>query len=297
MIDTPQSNFTLAQSRQYCRRLTRSAARNFYYGLKLLPEPKRSDMFALDAYMRLVDEIADGEDGRPPARRLQQLDDWTQHTRCALAGGNANGHIVWSAFADMARQRNIPGYIFEEVIAGQRQDLQSPHFENFQQLRQYCYRVAGVVGLASIHVWGFQGGQATEALAVDRGIAFQLTNILRDIREDASRGRIYLPMDELGQAGLDCEQLRSGKAGDGFESFMSRQVDRAESYYRGSQALDELVSRDSRSTLVAMTQIYHALLDKIRSDPRRVLRQRISLSALSKLRIAWHAARSRQRPQ
>jgi phytoene synthase len=285
---------SLEQSRQYCQQLTRSAARNFYYGLKLLPEPKRSAMFALYAYMRLVDDIADGEDGRPAGQRMEELDAWAQHTRGALSGkGAGDGHVVWPAFVEMAIGCNVPGYIFEEVIAGQRQDLNAAEFENFSQLKEYCYRVAGVVGLASIHIWGFEGGASTEALAVERGIAFQLTNILRDLREDAARGRTYLPLDELRAAGISPGELHEGTGGAGFVELMHRQIARAQSYYDSSAALDGLIARDSRSTLVAMTQIYHGLLEKVKANPQRVLRQRVSLSPFSKLRIAWRAARSR----
>jgi phytoene synthase len=191
--------------------------------------------------------------------------------------------------------------VFRDVIAGQRQDLESPAFENFKQLREYCYRVAGVVGVASIYVWGFEGGDETESLAIDRGIAFQLTNVLRDIREDGGRGRCYLPREELAAAGITQEDLNSTadlagtvSAGSGrFAKFMHEQIERAQSYYDRSAPLDERISRDSRPTLMAMTHIYHGLLKKIAVDPRRVLQKRVSLSKISKLRIAWRAARSR----
>lgn len=285
---------TLAQSHAFCAQLTKSEARNFYYGLKLLPEPRRSAMFVLYAYMRLVDDIADGEDGRSIAQRSAALDAWSESTHSALCGqAPADGRPIWPAFTQIVQRYGVPAHVFDEVIAGQRQDLQSPRYQTFEQLREYCYRVAGVVGVASIHIWGFEGGAATEALAVDRGVAFQLTNILRDLREDAARGRFYLPLEELAAAGCTPADLSAAPLPGGFGKFLADQIARAQSYYEKSAPLDALIDPDSRPTLAAMTQIYHGLLAKMAADPLRVLHQRVSLSALTKVRIAWRAARSR----
>jgi len=296
-IAVPAESAALASSKVYCQQLTRKSARNFYYGLKLLPQPKRGAMFALYAYMRLLDDIADGEAGQSTGQRLADLDRWAEHTRAALDGHiETTGHPIWPAFADMAARYHVPGHIFEAVIAGQRQDLHEINLANFDELKQYCYRVAGVVGLASIYVWGFAGGAATESLAIDRGIAFQLTNILRDLREDAGRGRCYIPRDELDGLGLTLQDLGTGKQGksvQGFEEFLKNQIRRAEHYYQRSADLEQFISRDARPTLVAMTQIYHGLLQKIAARPLRVLSERVSLSTLHKLRIAWRATRAK----
>lgn len=296
-VIVPPDSAALASSKAYCQQLTRAKARNFYYGLKLLPQPKRGAMFALYAYMRLLDDIADGEEGESTSQRLANLDRWSEQTRAALDGHlQANDHPIWPAFADMAARYHVPGHIFEDVIAGQRQDLHVINLANFDELKQYCYRVAGVVGLASIYVWGFEGGAATENLAVDRGIAFQLTNILRDLREDAGRGRSYIPRDELDSLGLTLQDISQGKKGKsvkGFDEFLKNQIRRAEYYYQRSAALEQFISRDARPTLVAMTQIYHGLLQKIAARPLRVLSERVSLSTLHKLRIAWRAARAK----
>jgi phytoene synthase len=293
----------LAASRSYCEQLTRNQAKNFYYGLKLLPKPKRSAMFALYAYMRLVDDIADDEDGRTLAQRLDELEAWRLHTHNILDGqdhnatGNGNvadaGRLLWPAFTEMVRDYRMPRKIFDDVIAGQRQDLQPQPFETFDQLHTYCYRVAGVVGLASIYIWGFEGGAETEELAVDRGVAFQLTNILRDLREDAARGRTYLPLNELAEMNVTEADLRHLRGGEAFQKMMRFQIERAEAYYKKSELLEERIQRDSRPTLVAMTQIYHRLLQKVSDEPERVLRERVRLSIVSKLMIGWRAARSR----
>src|SRR2546421_509718 len=203
----------LRRSRRYCARLTRRQAKNFYYGLRLLPEPKRSAMFALYAYMRLVDDIADREDNRTVAQRPLELESWRSLTHAALSGENLDGEhdAIWPAFADMTRRFKLRSHIFDSVIAGQQRDLTPETFDTFEQLHEYCYQVAGVVGLASIHIWGFEGGAETEQLAVARGVALQLTNILRDLREDAQRGRIYLPREDLNAIGVTPDALRSGR--------------------------------------------------------------------------------------
>jgi phytoene synthase len=286
----------LARSRHYCEQLTRTQAKNFYYGLKLLPEPKRSAMFTLYAYMRLVDDIADDENGRTVRQRVDELLAWGAQTHSILDGGTGidDGHPLWPAFTEMVHQYHIPRHIFDDVIAGQRQDLQPEPFETFSQLHEYCYRVAGVVGLASIYIWGFEGGAETQALAVDRGLAFQLTNILRDLREDAARGRTYLPREELTAMNVTEEDLRTSRGGKSFDNLMRFQIDRAEKYYQSSRPLEDRIQRDSRPTLIAMTQIYHRLLKKVANEPERVLHERVSLSLISKLMIGWRAARSRR---
>ncbi len=256
-------------------------------------------MFALYAYMRLVDDIADEEDGRSIPQRIADLDLWRQQTRDVLDGrqpdGSGEGCEIWPAFWDMARRYRVPSRIFDDAISGQQQDLRPEPFENFDQLYEYCYRVAGTVGLASIYVWGFEGGLETELLAVERGVAFQLTNILRDLREDAGRGRVYLPREELISRSVGDLDLRaalsSGRGDDNFRDMMRMQIARAEAYYDKSRDLERCIERDSRPTLVAMTQIYRRLLRKLACEPERVLRERVSLSIFSKILIGWRAAR------
>jgi len=177
------------------------------------------------------------------------------------------------------------------AINGQQRDLWPERFETFAQLREYCYQVAGVVGVASIHIWGFEGGAETEALAAERGVALQLTNILRDLREDAARGRIYLPLEDLAAAGVSEEDVLRGRGGDAFRRLMRFEIDRAEHHYAKSRGLEARIAADSRPTLIAMTDIYHRLLRKVARDPEDVLRLRVSLSPWSKLCIGWKAAR------
>lgn len=280
---------SLDESCRYCRQITRAQARNFYYALRLVPEPKRTAMYALYAWMRLLDDIADDTRVQTLQERLCTLDQWEHHTHAALDGQIHPQQIpsVWPAVADMAHRYNVPRTTFDDAIQGQRQDLAGIGFANFVQLREYCRQVAGTVGIASIHIWGFHGGDETITMAVDRGIAFQLTNVLRDLREDVARGRVYLPQEELQAAGVHDAQLKLG--GPEFDEMMRFQVGRAEEYYRRSAALETRIEKDCRPALVAMTRIYHGILQAIAANPGIVLRQRVSLSWLSKLMIGWQA--------
>jgi len=283
----------LEESRAYCEYLTRTQARNFYYGLKLLPEPKRSAMFAIYAYMRLVDDIADEDDGRSIERRVADLEAWRVKTHAVLGGETrGEGQALWPAFAEVVERCALPHKIFDDVIEGQKQDLDFKPFKNFEELFAYCYRVAGVVGLASIYIWGFEGGDDTEFLAVQRGVAFQLTNILRDLREDGRKGRTYLPLEELAAMHVENEDLRQGNGGQHFLELMRFQIARAEAFYEKSAGLEQRISTDSRATLIAMTEIYRGILKKVAYQPERVLRERVSLSLFSKLRIGWRASRA-----
>lgn len=293
-LTAPAGSQALAASSALCGQITRRAARNFYHGLKLLPEPKRSHMYALYAYMRLLDDIADEDDGRSNDRRISDLTAWHDTTVDVLEGRlpESQGVDIWPAFAELIHRHGIPLHLFESAIAGQKQDLVSTAFPDFPALREYCYRVAGVVGVASVYVWGFTGGQKTLDLAVERGVAFQLTNILRDLHSDALAGRVYLPQSDLVQAGVTVEQLRQGVGGTAFVEMVRAQIARAEASYERSAQLETLISRDSRPTLAAMTEIYRGLLKKIAKDPESILRRRVSLSLLDKLLIASRAKRA-----
>lgn len=283
----------LEASRRHCEQVTRRAAKNFYYGLKLLPEPKRSEMYALYAYMRRLDDIADADDGRTTEQRVEDLEAWQALTHAVLDGRPPSDgpDDIWPAFADLVHRRQIPRALFDAAVAGQHQDLTSPAFQTFDDLHTYCYQVAGVVGVASIYVWGFDGSEEAETLAVKRGVALQLTNILRDLRQDAANGRTYLPREDLAAAGVAADDLLVGRGGPVFEELMRFQIARAERFYAESAPLEARIRADARPTLFAMTSIYHGLLRKITRDPGRVLRERVSLSLLDKLRIASRATR------
>lgn len=282
------STVSLQASRQYCRQITKQQARNFYYGLALLAEPKKSALFALYAWMRRVDDLADDEDGRTPGQRQGDLDRFQTATHAVFAGNvpDEQPGELWPAFADMVRTYELPADIFDDAIAGHRQDIAGSTFNRFDELREYCYRVAGTVGLASVYIWGFKGGEAARQMAVDRGIALQLTNILRDLNEDAARGRVYLSADDLGRFDLKAEDILVRRATPAFEQLMRFEIERAQDFFERSQPLEQLISPECRPTFNAMSEIYHRLLEKISADPMRVLHERVSLSAGSKIMIA-----------
>ncbi len=298
LADEPRA---LRASEIFCRDVTRRQARNFYYGLKLLPEPKRSSMFALYAWMRCADDLADTGVGNSalsaraqagdPHRRVEEFRLATRLAARENRIPDQDPWPGWAAFIACVRRHGVDPALFDAMIDGQKQDLDFIEPETFDQLRLYCHRVAGVVGLASIAIWGHTGGAQTQAMADDRGIAFQLTNILRDIREDARRGRIYLPRAELARFGLARQDIIQGRDSIRFGEFMRWQIQRAESFYRRSQELDIRITAESRPALAAMTAIYHGILLKIAAAPARVLHGRVGLGGLAKARIAWRAWR------
>ena len=282
-------------SRDYCRHVTRRQARNFYYGLRLLPEPAKSSMFALYAWMRRADDLADDSADLPLAQRRELLDQFRALTHQAIAAQalpamENSAWPGWPAFTDCVHRHNIPPGLFDDMIDGQQQDLEFHQPENDADLRQYCYRVAGVVGVASIHIWGFTGGAETEALAVDRGIAFQLTNILRDVKEDAGRNRIYFPQQQMLRSGVAGDDLTVGKATEGFQALMQHHIELAERLFVRSAPLDQRITPGNVAALTAMTAIYHGILRKIARHPQQVLRGRVRLGTVAK---TWIALRCR----
>jgi phytoene synthase len=284
----------IAVSRDYCQELTRRKARNFYFGLRLMPHEKRPAMYALYAWMRRADDLADDQrPGQSAARQLADLDIFAARTHAAIAAGTGtvatlDDDPLWPAFVDMVHRYGVPIRLFDDAIAGQRHDLLKNPINSFDDLHQYCYRVAGVVGLASIHVFGFDDSPVARQQAIDRGVAFQLTNILRDVREDLSLGRCYLPADELAAENVAPADLPTSPK---LEPILRRQIDRAFSYYEKSTGLEDRISPDSRPTLIAMTQIYRQLLEQIARSPAVVMQRRVSLPIWQKVAIAWRASR------
>ncbi len=296
------SSLGLQSSYAFCHQLMRKAARNFYYGMRLLPEAKRNAMYALYGFMRVCDDLADDPvvptDGTPqegeitPAdHRRQLLESWRRETHAAIDRPIAS-HPIWPAFHDMVRRFQIPRQVFDDAIDGQLQDLELSVYRTFNELYRYCYRVASTVGIAAVHIWGFRHERAL-ALAEHRGIAMQLTNIVRDIREDAARGRQYIPDEDFDRFGLTLQQISNPEHRERFDALLKFETARAAEYYARSAELDDLIMPDARATLQIMTGIYHRILDRIRENPQLVLIRRVSLSTVEKLtlvaRHAWRA--------
>jgi phytoene synthase len=272
---------------QYCRDLTRKRARNFYYGLKLLPEPRRSAMYAIYAWMRRADDLVDdgGADLDAARERVEAL---RRATDCAFAGDPADDPVLIGV-ADTASRFPIQAEHFHDMLDGQLDDLAGRTYATFDELREYCQRVASSVGLICIEVWGYHGDDAP-AMARDLGIAFQLTNILRDYVEDFDAGRVYLPDEEFAEHGMTSEDLRRWRQPERCLAMLNAQIERAESFYRRADRLDERIEPSSLPTLWAMRAIYRRLLEKIRRDPVQLIRgPRIGLTKMEKGTIALRA--------
>ncbi len=303
-----------------CRRMTRRAGSSFPAAFVLLPPAKHRAMDALYAFLRYSDDLADNpQPGRPPAEALAE---WRQalvraldqecirHTPCAAslaekdedplqasqrhtecAGYIAAGWALLPAVADVVRRFHIPPEHLLAVLEGIRMDLSPRPYQTFDELAVYCHRVASAVGLACIHIWGFAGRAAGEspvpaALARSAGLALQLTNILRDLAEDARRGRVYLPLDDLAECGYSVDALLAGRATSGFDRLMALQTARAEHFYRQAAELAGWLQPDGRRVFAVILATYHALLRKIERRPRDVLTRRVRLSGPAKLWIA-----------
>ncbi|MBM3957877.1 MAG: phytoene/squalene synthase family protein, partial [Gemmatimonadetes bacterium] len=261
----------LEHSYAWCRRVARNRARNFYYAFLLLDRPRHSAICALYAFMRHCDDLADEPDrfGHPSADAA--LSTWRAQLDAALAGHCA-GHPAWPAFHNTVRRYRIPAAYFHEMIDGVASDLHRSRIHAFQELYRYCYQVASVVGLSVIHIFGFQSPEALP-LAEKCGVAFQLTNILRDVREDALRGRIYLPAEDLDSFGVAPEDLLNTVPSQALLRLMRFQADRAKSYYRESAPLVGLIDRSCRPSLWALIRIYARLLERIEQSGFDVLRR------------------------
>ncbi|MGH9675327.1 MAG: phytoene/squalene synthase family protein [Bryobacteraceae bacterium] len=281
---TPTS---LPASYAHCRRLTRAKARNFHYAFLLLDRPRRDAISAIYAFMRRCDDFGDDDALGDGAARRRLLAGWRESLEAAL-DGRAAGDPLWPAFHDAVQRYSIPPRYFFEMIDGVTSDLEPRRVATRAELERYCYQVASVAGLSLIHVLGFVSDNAVP-LAERCGYAFQLTNILRDVGEDAARGRIYLPAEDLVRFGVEPADLRPGGGGEAFRRLMRFEAARARGYYDESAGVIELVDPAGRRALWALITIYRRLLDRIERLDYDVLDRRVSLSALEKTGVALRA--------
>jgi len=265
-----------------CRDIARHAARNFYYSFWVLPPAKRVAMCALYAFFRRTDDLGDDE-GTVDERR-QKLASWREQWHRALAGQYDD--VLLPAVVDTVRRYDVPPQYLETAIDGVETDLVRTRFATLDELADYCYQVASVVGLASIHVWGFRRCDESIEAAKACGIAFQLTNILRDIGEDAGRGRTYLPQDELARFGLTDADLAAGRVDDRMRALFRFQTDRAAEFYRRAEVLKQYLSSDGVAIFATMFDIYRSLLEKIRRRDGDVFSSRVRLGACHKASLA-----------
>jgi phytoene synthase len=270
----------LEASYQFCETVARAQARNFYYSFLLLPKPKRRAMCAIYAFMRYCDDLSDDASVRD---RAGAIANWRADLEAALAGGRP-AHQLWPAFADTVRRYNIPHNYFFEMIEGVSSDLERRRIRTFGELYAYCYQVASVVGLTIIHIFGFENPEALR-LAEKCGVAFQLTNILRDVREDAANDRIYLPEEDLARFHLTAEDLRTGRLSAGIRELLMYEANRARDYYREAAPLIGMVHADARKSLRALIAIYSRLLDRITEAGYDVFTARVRVPTWNKLWI------------
>jgi len=274
----------LRESYRICAQVSRREAKNFYWSFLLLPPDRRRSMCALYAFMRRTDDLAD-EPGDPSAKRAA-LESWRIAMHMAIAGEV----VEWpelAALGDSVRRHAIPQKYLDEVIDGVTMDLEPRTFATFDDLYPYCYRVASAVGLSCIHLWGYEsnGGRA-EAMAESCGIALQLTNIIRDVREDAENGRIYLPKEDLDRFGVSRDDLLAKVPNDRLRALLAFQADRSRDYYARSAPLVGQVAQSGRPVLRTIVGIYRALLDEIARRDYDVLSRRVSLPTWKKATIA-----------
>ena len=271
-----------------CAEITRRSSSNFYYAFMLLPAERRRALHAVYAFCRFIDDIADDESSADAASLLNR---WREELDRVYGGTPTRA--ISRALADSARHFNIPRKYFEEIIAGVEMDLTRKRYASFEDLRLYCYRVASAVGLICIEIFGYTN-PAARTYAEKLGIAFQLTNILRDVKEDAGRNRIYLPQEDLARFSVTEDEILGGIYSPNFIHLMEFEAARAHDFYREAESALPPEDRTSLLTAEAMRFIYGALLDRIVRSNYRVLDRRHSLSAPMKLYLvgrAWASGR------
>jgi phytoene synthase len=271
------------ESYRFCRKAARNAGSNFVWALWMLPANSRRAMHALYAFARRTDDLADEDSGKTPAQRLHELTQWRMALEAALAG-EPTGPIL-PALADVVRTYAIPRQHLFDLIAGVTRDLSPPDYATFAELEEYCHLVASSVGLACLPIWGCREERAI-APAKACGLAFQLTNILRDLREDAALGRCYLPREDFAACGYRREDLQTGDNEPAFAELMRMQIERTRQAYDRAAPTEQYLEGGPRRLFRAMFGTYHGLFARIAAEPTQVLRGRLRVGWGRKLAIA-----------
>jgi len=272
----------LEKSYAWCARVARTKAENFYPSFVLLTRDRHRSMCAIYAFMRYCDDLADDESIRD---RRGAIAKWREDLDAALKG-KPSDRALWPAFLDTVERFGIPHKYFFEMIDGVTSDLEPRRVATFEELYRYCYHVASVVGLTIVHIYGFDRVQRERVLELAEkcGIAFQLTNILRDVREDTEKNRVYLPAEDLARFGVT-----EFTYGEKFRQLMEFEARRAREYYTESAPLVELIDEESRGALRAIIGIYSRLLERIVEKDYDVLSKRVRVPTAEKLKIAARA--------
>ncbi|HKH15523.1 MAG TPA: presqualene diphosphate synthase HpnD [Solirubrobacterales bacterium] len=263
-----------------CERVTRKAAANFFYGIRLLPADKRRAMSAVYAYARRVDDIGDGT--LPAERKLADL----AATRRSLLEGDPNDAVM-VALSDARTRFRLPHEALTDLLDGVQMDVVGTHYERFDELVVYCRAVAGSIGRLCVGIFGASDMDRAVPLADDLGVAMQITNVLRDVREDYGRGRVYLPAEDLQR--FACAENLEESPPDASAALIRFEAARGREWFARGLGLLPLLDARSRACVRAMTGIYRRILSQIERDPQQIMRRRVSLPAWEK---AWVAARS-----
>lgn len=279
-------NASLAESHTYCRTLAKRAAKNFYVSFLTLPAEHYRAMCALYAFMRICDDIGD-DTSVPLSQRKFALQEWRDAVIVALDGDPA-AHLALPALCDAVKRFQIPREYLLAAIDGVGMDLGTVEFATFDELSRYCYHVAGVVGLCCIHIWGFHDDRA-KAAAIECGLALQLTNIVRDIKEDAQMDRVYLPQEDLEQFDYSLDDIQQERRDERFRALMRFQVARAREFYTAGRRLYDYLEPVGQPILDAMLRIYGGLLDEIEHRDYDIFTGRARVSTSRKLAIAGSA--------
>lgn len=283
-----EADAALREDYARCASITRRSSSNFYYAFMLLPAERRRALYSVYAFCRFVDDIADEQSAGKPAELLTR---WREELGRVYHG--APTHPISRALAHNVRRFAIPRRYFEEIIDGVEMDLGRTRYATFEELRLYCYRVASAVGLVCIEIFGYRNPR-TRQYAENLGIAFQLTNIIRDLSEDAGRGRIYLPLEDLGRFGVTEDEILRGVDTLELRRLLEHQVERARSFYA---LAEQALPAEDRAAMVcaeAMRAIYRSLLERIASKGCGVVGRRYRISTPRKLYLvgrAWAGAR------
>lgn len=285
-------NPDLLASYRLAESVTRKRARNFYYSFVVLPSERRRAFCAVYAFMRYCDDISDGE--APLACKGQGLRMWRTQLEASLKG-DYRGSPILPALHDALRRFSIPAEYFHWIIDGVEMDLNTDRYDTFDDLYRYCFCVASAVGLVCLQIFGFKDERAKQ-YAEYCGIAFQLTNILRDVKEDAAMGRIYLPREDLQKFHYSPEKLKQGTVDDSFRRLMEFETGRAAGYYSEARKLLVLIDETSRPALWAMMEIYGRILKKIVRRQYDVFGSAIHLSNSEKVSIVLRALAMRMIP-
>ena len=286
----------LVMAYSVCKGITRTAAKNFYYAVLVLPRRKREALCAVYAFMRRCDDITDDPTLSLPERR-QTLDAWLDHLHRAQQGQPTDDAILL-ALTDAQRRYTIPAGLLDELATGTAMDVEEAElaaqtsstpgitiqYKTFEDLRLYCYRVASVVGLVCIHIFGYRD-PAAEALAERCGLAFQLTNIIRDVKEDTAMGRIYLPEEDMAKFNLSSSDLLTAPDPARFRPLLALEADRAREFYTAGDELIAYISEDSQPALWVLVNIYRNLLEKIAAKQYDVFTAKVTLSRWEKLKV------------